>query len=321
MSKTCDVTYSVTIGLSFSFLFASVPGSAWSRMRTLYLCFSFCLVWLQRLLFVLRSDDGWFRHWKPIWVPFGDSFQKAFLEEWEQEAHASVYSGQVSEYRWKTQDLSDKEIFARLTHESSDESESICGPYWTPKPVNSSGIFFDTLKRMGDGWGFSREPPPVPPGLPSTRQPSWQPYPDANASRSSWAFRNYDKQLSARPAGRGLFNHWTCLHRRNKCLHRWNEPYLRLHIPSNMGLYPYDFPCRTQTTNSSPVMTKASRPYEMSILRGEYLILNTGTSLGAGSAKSLESGHRSYGQCAFLFGICRVSERCSSTLTLLREFE
>ena len=69
----------------------------------------------------------WLGHWKPIWVPYGDSFQKAYFEEWEQEAHAS---GQKSEYRWKdpnswswdTQDLAEKEIFVRLTHESSDES-------------------------------------------------------------------------------------------------------------------------------------------------------------------------------------------------------
>ena len=45
------------------------------------------------------------------------------MKEWEQEAHASEYSCQESEHRWKdpsswswdAQDLSDKEIFARLT--------------------------------------------------------------------------------------------------------------------------------------------------------------------------------------------------------------
>ena len=60
------------------------------------------------------------------------------------------------------QDLSDKETFARLTHGSSDESESNCGSYWAPKPVNSSSITCDTFKHADDGWRFSREPPPVP---------------------------------------------------------------------------------------------------------------------------------------------------------------
>ena len=71
----------------------------------------------------------WFRHWKPTWVLYGDSFRKAYMEEWEQEAHASEHSGQESKYRWKdtsswswgTQDLFDKETFARETHEASDE--------------------------------------------------------------------------------------------------------------------------------------------------------------------------------------------------------
>ena len=52
------------------------------------------------------------------------------MEEWEQGAHASEYSGQESEYRWKdpsswsweTQDLADEENFTRLTHESIDET-------------------------------------------------------------------------------------------------------------------------------------------------------------------------------------------------------
>ena len=101
----------------------------------------------------------WNRHWKPYWVPHADSFKKAYIEEWEQEDHTSEYSGQESEYRWKDANswswdnhgLSDKEVFARLTQESSDESESFCGPYWAPKPVNSSGISLNTLKSIDDG--------------------------------------------------------------------------------------------------------------------------------------------------------------------------
>ena len=63
--------------------------------------FPVCLVWLQCLLLSgVVTMARWFRHWKPCWVPYGDSFRKAFFEEWEQEAHASEYSGQESEYRW-----------------------------------------------------------------------------------------------------------------------------------------------------------------------------------------------------------------------------
>ena len=73
---------------------------------------------------------------KPIW------------KNEKKEANASEFSGLESAFRWKdlsswswdTQDLFDKEIFARLTHESSDESASSFGPYWSPKPVNSGGI-------------------------------------------------------------------------------------------------------------------------------------------------------------------------------------
>ena len=109
-------------------------------------------------------------------------------------------------------------------------------------------------------------PPHVPPGLPSTPQSSWQPCTDANASRSSWVFRKYEKQLSARRQARRWFlNRWTYLH-------RLYESYLSLHIPFNMRLYPNDFLCRAQTMKSSLVMTKTSRPYEMGILCGEYLI-------------------------------------------------
>ena len=51
------------------------------------------------------------------------------MEEWEQEADASENSNQESEYPW--QGLSNKEVFARVTHESSDERESKCGPCWS----------------------------------------------------------------------------------------------------------------------------------------------------------------------------------------------
>ena len=129
---------------------------------------------------------------------------KAYMEEWEQEAHASECFGweprqrwtEPSSWSWNIQDLSDEETFARLTHESSDGSESNCGPYWAPKLVDSSGISCDTFKHTDDGWGFSHDPPPVPPGLDST-----QPYTDTNTSGSSYAFRRYvlkrSKKLAA----------------------------------------------------------------------------------------------------------------------------
>ena len=52
--------------------------------------------------FVLRNDDA--QMVSPLeahLVPHGDSFRKAYVEEGEQGAHASEYSGQESEYRWK----------------------------------------------------------------------------------------------------------------------------------------------------------------------------------------------------------------------------
>ena len=52
------------------------------------------------------------------WISHGDTFQEAYVKEWEREAHASEYSGQESEYRrkdtsswfWYTQDLSDRDL-------------------------------------------------------------------------------------------------------------------------------------------------------------------------------------------------------------------
>ena len=54
--------------------------------------------------------------------------------------------------------------------------------------VNSDCIRSVTFKHMDDGWDASRESHSVPPGLLSTPQSCWDPYPDANASRNSWAF-------------------------------------------------------------------------------------------------------------------------------------
>ena len=91
--------------------------------------------------------------------------------------HNTIFKRKVSleepcTWSWNNQDLSDEETFARLTHVSSDGSESNCGSCGAPKPVDSSGIPFDTFTHTDDGWGSSRGPPPVPPGLPSTSQSS-----------------------------------------------------------------------------------------------------------------------------------------------------
>ena len=93
--------------------------------------------------------------------------------------------------RGKNQDLSDEETFSRLTHESSDGSESNCGPISAPKPVDSNDISVDTFNRTDDGWGSFCDPQPFPPGLPSTPQSSWKPYTDTNTAGSSYAFRKY----------------------------------------------------------------------------------------------------------------------------------
>ena len=32
---------------------------------------------------------NWTRHWNRMWIPYGNRFQKANVEEWEQEVHTS----------------------------------------------------------------------------------------------------------------------------------------------------------------------------------------------------------------------------------------
>ena len=80
------------------------------------------------------------------------------------------------------QDLSDKEIFARFTHGSSDESESNCGPYWAPvvSPVIPSKIRTTVggflvnhhlFLRCSIEKAFVNTNLPLPPGTP----PVWRP--------------------------------------------------------------------------------------------------------------------------------------------------
>ena len=53
------------------------------------------------LLPVPAAMVKWTRRWKPIWIPYGSSFQKAHVEEWEQEVHTSDDPGQECGHRWQ----------------------------------------------------------------------------------------------------------------------------------------------------------------------------------------------------------------------------
>ena len=47
------------------------------------------------LLSCVVTTANWIRLWKPIWIPYGDNFQKAYVEEWDQEAHDQAQHGGV----------------------------------------------------------------------------------------------------------------------------------------------------------------------------------------------------------------------------------
>ena len=98
----------LTKELSFSSTFAMVLGS--ERLRSLvthahtFLVVIFLLLCVGNIasFLILRSDDGLMvSTLGALWVRYGDSCRKGHVEEWEQEAHASEYSGQELEYRWK----------------------------------------------------------------------------------------------------------------------------------------------------------------------------------------------------------------------------
>ena len=110
--------------------------TALSRMRTLYLVICsvplvvpiFSLVLQQHLsLSCMVTTARWNLHWKPFWVPYGDGFKKAHMEEWEQEARASKCSSwepgqrwtEPGSWSWINQDLTDEETFAFLPYEAS----------------------------------------------------------------------------------------------------------------------------------------------------------------------------------------------------------
>ena len=59
-----------------------------------------------------------------IWTQCGGNFQKAYVEEWEQEVHSSEYSDQEPEYHWR-----DPCPRYHQSHDSCVKSESNCGPH------------------------------------------------------------------------------------------------------------------------------------------------------------------------------------------------
>ena len=68
-----------------------------------------------------------------------------------------------------------------------DGSESNCGSYLASKHADPDCPHVP----KDDGWSASRELPPVPPGLSSTRQSSWQPHPDTSAPMKPWVFNRH----------------------------------------------------------------------------------------------------------------------------------
>ena len=74
----------------------------------------------------------------------------------EQEVHASGYPDQEPEYHWR-----DPSPRYHQSHDSCDESESNCEPHWASRHADPVCL----LVPLDDGWGASRELPPVPPGL------------------------------------------------------------------------------------------------------------------------------------------------------------
>ena len=129
------------------------------------------------------------RHWKPFYVPCGDGFKKANMEEWEQEDHASECSGWEpgqrwtgpSSWSWKTTRTYPMRRTSPTWHMSrAMEAKVIADLFLAPKPLDSNDIPVDTFKHTDDGWGSSCDP-----GLPSTPLSSWQPYTDTNTSGGS----------------------------------------------------------------------------------------------------------------------------------------
>ena len=201
------------------------------------------------------------------------------MEEWEQKEHASECSGwepgqrwtEPSSWSWNNQDVSDEETFAHLTHESSDGSESNCGPFWAPMLVDSNDIPVATFNLTGDGWGSFCDPQPAPPGLPSTPQSSWQTYTDRNTSGGLDAFRRYVLKRSHELAAK-----------MQVIVEPLEVPSSSEQAPAPMGKTVPDVPPvqhgivperitlpRAPSMKSFLAATKTSRPYETALLFGD----------------------------------------------------
>ena len=90
----------------------------------------------------------WIRYWNPVWIPYGGNFQKAYVEEWEQEVHAPN-----TVIRNQSIIAGTRVPGTPLSHDSSDEGVSNCGPYWAPRHADSDRPPVHT----DDGWNASRE--------------------------------------------------------------------------------------------------------------------------------------------------------------------
>ena len=174
------------------------------------LLFSLCSFGREYRLFVVCGDDGpkWIRRWKPIWIPSGGSFQKAEVDEWEEEVYAFENSDQGPEYHCR-----DPCPRYHQPHDSCDGSESHCGSYWASQHADPDCLHVP----KDDGWSASRELPPVPPGLSSTRQSPWQPCPDTSAPMKRWVFKRLSSASpqSRKRAHQWSLSHWTRLHHRH----------------------------------------------------------------------------------------------------------
>ena len=189
--------------------------------------------------------------WTRLWncVVNGSNFQKAYVEEWEQEVHTSDDQLQERECHredsntWsrRAHELSELEMFACLTcTDCWNESDSPCEPESATKPMNN-------------GWSVPNDLPTTPPGQPSTPQASWQPYSDTNTRQKSWVFRRHVVGLSDEPAA------------------------VKPVVPEivhriQYGIAPIVSSCLTRTRRSSRTLMRTSPPYETVIQPGWCLM-------------------------------------------------
>ena len=144
-----------------------------------------------------------------------------------------------------------------LSHDSSDEGVSNCGPYWAPRHADSDRPPVPT----DDGWNASRELS-APPGCLSTYQSSW-PYTDTISPKRPWVLKDISstRLQHCKRVHKWSLSHWTRQH-------QWRHVLAIPFIQSSLASFPTDFFCRILTTRYCLVTKKTSRPYEMGILLG-----------------------------------------------------